>query len=197
MLNINLPPWLDSVAGAEQQCFADPVARMAFVIDLAHRNVREGTGGPFAAAVFELISHRLVAVGVNLVAYTGLGVSHAEVLALSLAQQSLGTFDLGAPRLPGYELVCSCEPCLMCLGAVMWSGVRRLSCAARDEDAHAIGFDEGPKPQDWTLALQQRGIDVVRDLLREQSCAVLALYQQRGGMIYNPTHAGSSPGMRR
>lgn len=188
MLNINLPPWLDSFSVDEQQRFTAPAERMTWVIELARRNVLEGSGGPFAAAVFALDSHRPVAVGVNLVAFTGLSACHAEVLALSLAQQSLGTFDLGAPRLPGYELVCSCEPCLMCLGAVLWSGVRRLLCAARDEDAHAVGFDEGPKPQDWQRALQQRGIDVVRDLLREESRAVLALYRQRGGMLYNPTH---------
>jgi hypothetical protein len=33
-------------------------------------------------------------------------------------------------------------------GAVPWSGVRRLACGARDEDASDIGFDEGPKMAD-------------------------------------------------
>ena len=38
---------------------------MAAVIDFSRRNFREGTGGPFAAGVFERDSGRLVVIGVN------------------------------------------------------------------------------------------------------------------------------------
>ena len=41
------------------------------------------------------------------------------------------------------EMVASTQPCAMCLGATPWSGIRRLVCGARDEDAEEIGFDEG------------------------------------------------------
>lgn len=185
--SINLPPWLSDFASDEHGDFRDPAARMAWVIELARRNVLKNTGGPFAAAVFETDSHRLVALGVNSVESSGWSCAHAEVLALSMAEQALGCFDLSAAHLPGYELVSSCEPCVMCLGATLWSGVQRLLCGARDEDARAIGFDEGPKPHDWAAAMQQRGVEVVQDLLREEACAVLALYQKRGGTIYNPS----------
>jgi tRNA(Arg) A34 adenosine deaminase TadA len=73
----------------------------------------------------------------------------------------------------------------MCFGAIPWSGVSRLVCGARDEDARRIGFDEGPKLADWTGALESRGIRVMRDVLREEGASVLQEYVQRGGRIYN------------
>ena len=56
-----------------------------------------------------------------------------------------------------------------------------MVCGARDEDARAIGFDEGPKMPDWIPALERRGISVVRD----EAAAVLEEYAGRGGVIYN------------
>jgi tRNA(Arg) A34 adenosine deaminase TadA len=76
----------------------------------------------------------------------------------------------------------------MCFGAVPWSGVRRLVCGARDEDARAIGFDEGPKLADWVTALNDRGITVLRDVLRDDAVAVLRDYIASGGIIYNAGH---------
>jgi tRNA(Arg) A34 adenosine deaminase TadA len=69
------------------------------------------------------------------------------MVAIMIAQKILGNFDLGDASVPAYELVTSTEPCAMCLGATPWSGVRGLVCGARDEDASAVGFDEGSKPQ--------------------------------------------------
>jgi tRNA(Arg) A34 adenosine deaminase TadA len=76
----------------------------------------------------------------------------------------------------------------MCFGASPWSGVRRLVCGARDEDARAIGFDEGPKLADWITALNDRGIAVLRDVLRDEAVGVLKDYIEAGGIIYNAGH---------
>ena len=73
----------------------------------------------------------------------------------------------------------------MCLGATLWTGVRRLVCSARDEDAREIGFDEGPKPDRWPQQLAARGIAVRRDLLRDEGRRVLLAYRDMGGAIYN------------
>jgi tRNA(Arg) A34 adenosine deaminase TadA len=160
-------------------------ARMALAIDLARENALRGTGGPFGAAVFERASGRLVAVGVNAVAASGLSLAHAEMLAIALAQAARGGYDLGAPGLPAHELVTSSEPCAMCFGAIPWSGVARLVCGARAADAEAIGFDEGPKPRDWAGALARRGIAVARDVRRAEAVAVLRAYAASGQPIYN------------
>ena len=157
---------------------------MRFVIELARGNVEHRTGGPFGAAVFEAVSGRIAGVGVNLVETSHCSIAHAEMIATSLAQQAMGHYDLGHGTV-AYEVVTSAEPCAMCLGAIPWSGVRRIICGARGEDACAIGFDEGAKPADWVGELRKRGVEVVRDIMRQEAQAVLRQYAEAGGTIYN------------
>jgi tRNA(Arg) A34 adenosine deaminase TadA len=78
------------------------------------------------------------------------------MVALVVAQQIVGDFDLGGEGQPSYELVASTEPCSMCFGAVPWSGVRHPICGTRSEDAEVVGFDEGPKRAEWVRSLRVR-----------------------------------------
>jgi tRNA(Arg) A34 adenosine deaminase TadA len=73
----------------------------------------------------------------------------------------------------------------MCLGATLWSGVRRLICGARREDAEALKFDEGPVFPESYAYLESRGIDIVRGVCRKEAVAVLDLYLSRNGTVYN------------
>jgi len=181
---LELPPWLRALM-QEGRVLASTEARMQFAVDLARANVEHRTGGPFGAAVFETGSGRLVSAGVNLVEPSRCSLAHAEMVALAMAQQIVGHYDLGAGTV-ARELVTSVEPCAMCLGAIPWSGVRRVICGARGDDAAAIGFDEGAKPADWVGEVKRRGIEVVQDVLRPEAQAVLQQYAQAGGTIYNP-----------
>lgn len=178
-IEIALPRWLEHKL-AQAASWSSLEDKMELAAALAEQNVREQTGGPFGAAVF--CGSNLVAAGVNLVVDSGYSMAHAEVVALSAAQQANGSFDLGTGE---YELVTSVEPCAMCLGATIWSGVRHVVIGARGQDAEAIGFDEGPKPADWVGALQTRGITVTRDVLRERARQVLLDYAASGAPIYN------------
>lgn len=180
-----LPEWLLTLSAPEPATLATEDARMRFVLSLVDQHVHAGTGGPFAAAVFERDSHRLVACGVNLVEQAYCSSAHAEVVALSCAQQQLRRHDLGVDGV-AYELVSSTEPCAMCLGAVHWSGVASLVCGAADADARAAGFDEGEKPADFIAALASRGIRVSRNVQRARAAAQLQAYAAGGGLIYNP-----------
>ncbi|MBN1361136.1 MAG: nucleoside deaminase [Sedimentisphaerales bacterium] len=181
---LRLPQWLATVLAPESVRLDSTEARMRFVIDLAQGNIDHKTGGPFAAAVFESGTGRLVAAGVNLVESSNYSIAHAEMVAFALAQRTVGHYDLGIDGV-ARELVTSTEPCAMCLGAIPWSGARRVVCGARGEDACAIGFDEGAKPTDWVGALRARGIEVVQNVLRDEARAVLEDYLGSGGTIYN------------
>lgn len=189
-LHIELPGWLDLFLRDHPAVFPSINARMSFVIEASQRNVAEGTGGPFAAAVFEIESGKLVSLGVNLVASEGLSMLHAEIIALALAQKKAGGYDLGRRDLPGHELVTSSEPCAMCLGAIPWSGVRRVIIGARDSDVRALGFDEGAKIETWRDELEKRGIAVIRDVERDAAVWVLRGYARQGGIIYNARSEG-------
>jgi len=72
----------------------------------------------------------------------------------------------------------------MCLGALLWSGVRRVVASASRDDAMDLGFDEGPVFPESYRYLEERGIEIVRGVLREEARAVLDLYRSRGGQIY-------------
>ena len=182
---LRLPSWVEEYISESDRTYPTEEDRMRLVIELSRLNVVHGTGGPFGAAIFDLSTNRLVAPGVNLVTTTNLSTAHAEIVAIMVAQQVVGHFDLGGQGRPLYELAASTEPCAQCFGSIPWSGVRRLVCGARDEDARGIGFDEGPKMPDWVGSLEERGISVVADTCRGEAAAVLRNYAESGGIIYN------------
>lgn len=180
-----LPAWVADYLVQQPETYPTQDSRMDLVITLAQLNIQYGTGGPFGAGVFRLDTHELVAPGVNLVLSSKSSIAHAEVVAMLMAQQIVGSHNLGAIGFPTHELVTSCEPCSMCLGAISWSGVRQIVCGARGSDAEAVGFDEGPKPANWILELGQRGIAVTRDIAQAKAASVLQQYVQKGGELYN------------
>jgi tRNA(Arg) A34 adenosine deaminase TadA len=188
-----LPTWIHDFLGQQPKTFTTPEARMDLVTTLAQLNIQQGTGGPFGAGVFRTDTHQLVAPGVNLVLTSHSSIAHAEIVAIMIAQQTLESHDLGAVGLAAHELVTSCEPCAMCLGAICWSGIRHLICGARGSDAEAIGFDEGPKPENWPTALEQRGITVTRDIGRSKATQVLQNYVGQGGEVYNSRSGSIQP----
>ncbi|HUH12070.1 MAG TPA: nucleoside deaminase [Longimicrobiales bacterium] len=182
-LGFTLPAWVEERIAVERVLATDQ-ARMAFAVALARENVLRG-GGPFGAVVLERASGRVVAAGVNLVVPERSSLLHAEVVAVLAAQRALGGYSLRDAALPEHELVASCDPCAMCLGATLWSGVRRLVCGAARADAEAVGFDEGPVFDASYAYLEERGIEVVRGVLREEAAAVLVEYAEGGGPVYN------------
>jgi len=183
-LLIRMPNWLKDFPFQDVDKHS-LTTRMQFVIQLSQYNVEHRSGGPFAAAVFDIQTHALIAVGVNVVVPSHASLAHAEMMALSLAQQQRQHFDLGIGTQQGLELLSSAEPCAMCLAALPWSGIQRVVCAARDADVRAIGFDEGHKKSDWTEQLKKRNISLQQDVCREEARHVLHMYAKQEGMIYN------------
>jgi tRNA(Arg) A34 adenosine deaminase TadA len=183
-IRIACPSWVDDVTdGAATYVTLEERTRVA--IELARENVVRGTGGPFGAAIFEIESGRLVAAGVNLVVPLNNSSLHAEMVAFMMAQAIRGSYTLQRAGLPEHALHTSCEPCAMCLGAVLWSGVRRVVWSATREDADSIDFDEGPVFNASYDYLRARGIQFDGGVLRDEGRAVLELYGERGGTIYN------------
>ncbi len=196
-LAIDLPAFAAEVERAEP-VLKEMRERMRLVVDLSARNVENATGGPFAAAVFRA-SGALVSVGVNAVVRLNNPVLHAETTALMRAAARLGRYSLalegasdasapaGAVAAGGepMELYTSCEPCAMCLGAILWSGVQAVIFAARRDDAERLGFDEGPVFPETFAYLRRRGIRVEGGPLRREAVQVLERYRSLGGPIYN------------
>jgi tRNA(Arg) A34 adenosine deaminase TadA len=189
-LVIDLPGWVEEIA-ARRAAYPTDDDRIALAIELARENVLREGGGPFGAVVFEETTGKVVAAAVNRVQQLANCALHAEVTALMFAQQRLGCHTFQAEDGPSYMLASSCDPCAMCLGAVLWSGIQRVVCGATREDAMAVGFDEGPVFPESLLYLQERGISITSGLRRQEASEVLQLYADRGGLVYNGIRATS------
>lgn len=183
-LTVTLPEWTGRLL-SDGRAYSSLDDRMKLAVDLARRNVEEGTGGPFGAAVFESDSGRLVSVGTNLVVANRNAFLHAEIVALMFAQRAVGSYSLRAEGLPAHDLFTSCAPCAMCLGAVLWSGVSRLVSGAAREDALEIGFEEGPVFDASYEYIVERGVTCLAGVLRDEARAVLQKYRASGAPIYN------------
>jgi len=108
---------------------------MQEAIKKAEENIITGQGGPFGAVVVR--DGKIIAAVGNRVTSTNDPTAHAEVVAIREACKALNTFDL-----TGCEIYASCEPCPMCLGAIMWSRIDKLYYAADRVDASRAGFDD-------------------------------------------------------
>jgi len=185
-VHLTLPPWLHDLEVHDRR-YTEDEEQVALAIDLSARNIAEGSGGPFGAAVFDG-SGRLLSIGVNRVVPQTCSVAHAEMMAFMTAQQRVQLFRLNDPAggLPGpITLATSAQPCCMCYGASFWAGIDRLLIGARAEDVMELTeFDEGPLPTDWVGELERRGVAVRRDLLREQARGVLRHYGDHAGLRY-------------
>lgn len=174
-----LPAWFSE--GLVGSMLSDDTAKMTGAIELARASVEHG-GGPFGALVIDRQTNRVIAAAANQVLEGNCSLLHAETLALAAAQARLQRFTLADGD---YELVSSSEPCVQCLGAIFWSGISRLVCGALVDDAEALGFDEGPRRDDWQDQLLARDIHVTTGILRREASSVLQEYVGRGGVIYN------------
>jgi tRNA(Arg) A34 adenosine deaminase TadA len=185
--SLDLPDWAVEELNGLPEYLPSLEARMTAVIRFSRLNFQRGTGGPFAAGIFERDSGRLVIIGVNRVVPFNCSSAHAEVMAISLAQKRLGVYDLGAAGLPAHQIVVNWRPCAMCLGAVLWSGVRSLVIAGDGPELEEItGFDEGPVHPQWIDELNGRGIEVVNNVLRDEAIAAYLEFAASNEFVYNP-----------
>ncbi len=180
-VELKIPQWL-VVENRREIVLAKAEDRVRYVQKIVRKNIDNETGGPFAAAIFDRKTWKMIACGVNLVVYNGVSIAHAEIVTFTLVQGKLKTYDLSEFDL---ELVSSCEPCAMCYGAIIWSGIKSVVYSATKEFAQEIGFDEGDKPLAWKESYRKRGIEVTGPVLPELGQELLQYYADKDGEIYN------------
>jgi tRNA(Arg) A34 adenosine deaminase TadA len=135
----------------------DPAPWLRRAIALATENATSGAGGPFGAVITR--NGEPIAEGVNAVTATCDPTAHAEIVAIRRAGSALRDYDLS-----GCEIHTSCEPCPMCLGAILWARLDRVWYAATHRQASEAGFDDSLFYQQMTLPPDRRIIPMTRAL---------------------------------
>ena len=103
--------------------YANDDAVLALAVELALHSA-ELKGGPFGAVITDA-ARKIVSVGVNAVVASQDSTSHAEINAIRQAHKVTGTYNLKEHR-----LYTSCAPCILCFGAIYWSGIQEVMAAA-------------------------------------------------------------------
>lgn len=138
--------------------------------------------GPFLAAVYQ--GNKLIAKCANTVVMDNCSNHHAEINTIRAAQKKLKTFDLSDANA---SLYVTAEPCMMCIGAIMWSGIKNVYYGVPSKIVEQITvFDEGFKPN-WLKEFKKRGINVYGNIETELGEDVLKQYVESKCVIYKPS----------
>ena len=95
----------------------------------AQNGMNKNEGGPFGAVITNEKGD-IVSVGNNKVLKENDPTAHAEIVAIRIACKKLNTYDLSK-----YVLYSSCEPCPMCLSAIIWANIKQVYYGCKKEDA--------------------------------------------------------------
>ena len=154
------------------------------ILDMQSRlsSYTEKGSGPFVASIYD-DKGNLIAETANSVVSETCSNNHAEMNAIKEAQKKLKNYDLSKFNLSIYV---TAEPCMMCIGGIMWSGIKNVYYGVKSCDVEKItGFDEGFKP-DWFDEFKKRGITVYGNIEAEVGRYELQKYVESGKTVYKP-----------
>lgn len=152
----------------------NPYMKEAFQI--AKEGIEKEEGGPFGAVVVDQEGN-IIGRGNNRVLSSNDPTAHAEIVAIREACQNKNTYDLS-----GCSLYTSCEPCPMCLSAIIWSNMEDVYYGCTKEDAGKIGFRDD-QIYDF-LKGKKKDMLYLTKMHREECIELFKEYQEKGGIIY-------------
>ena len=128
---------------------------MKRAIELSVESVKSN-GGPFGACVVGP-DNKILGEGMNRVAVDMSPILHAEVVAINEACKKLNSFDLSKA-----SIYSSCQPCVMCLGAIYWSRISKIYYANTKDDAAKIDFDDSFFDSEMKKSINERKIPMIQ-----------------------------------
>lgn len=142
----------------------------------AEKGIRKNEGGPFGAVIIDKQGN-IIANGNNKVLEEKDPTAHAEITAIREACKKLNTYDLS-----DYILYTSCEPCPMCLAAIIWANIKEVYYGCTKEDAAEIGFrDEAI--YDFIKGKNKTLLDL-KQIDRDECIKTFEEYKRNNGKIY-------------
>lgn len=102
--------------------------------------------------------------------------NHAELRAIEDAMEHLGG-HLCAEGGKGCTIYSSCEPCAMCMGAILYTGIERLVYGATLEDSKECVNDILAHAEDVANVCKNRKIEIVSEVERDEAIKVLKYWK--------------------
>lgn len=100
--------------------------------------------------------------------------SHAELRAIEDAMDHLGG-HLCAEGGKDCVIYSSCEPCAMCMGAILYTGIEKLVYGATLEDSKECVNDILVKAQVIADNCKNRNIEIIKEVHRDKAVEVLKM----------------------
>ena len=138
--------------------------------------INNNEGGPFGAIITDKEGN-IVAKGNNKVLKNNDPTAHAEIVAIRNACSKLNTYDLSE-----YILYTSCEPCPMCLSAIIWSNIKKVYYACTKNDAAGIGFRDDMIYE--YLKGNNKDLINLKQIDRDECIELFEEYKKQGKTIY-------------
>ena len=142
----------------------------------AEEEITKKEGGPFGAVIVDK-NGNIISNGNNKVLISNDPTAHAEIVAIREACKKLNTNDLSE-----YILYTSCEPCPMCLSAIIWSNIKKIYYGCTKKDAGKIGFRDD-MIYEYIKGNNKNLIDLT-EIDREECLKTFERYTKEEGIIY-------------
>jgi len=143
---------------------------MLRAIALSIESVKTG-GGPFGSIIVK--DDKIISEGFNKVTLTNDPTAHGEIVAIRDACKKLNNFNL-----KGSELYSTCEPCPMCLSAIYWARIDKISYANTREDARKIDFDDSLIYSEFKKNINERKIPMIQ-MMRNEALKAFELWGKK------------------
>ncbi len=95
--------------------------------------------------------------------------SHPELEAIESASKNKNLYG----DLKGTVIYVSCEPCMMCMGAILYEGISKLVYAATLQDSNNLYCPEVITDIDVLAKYSNHKIEIVKELHRDKAVEVL------------------------
>ncbi len=141
----------------------------------AEKAIVNNEGGPFGAVIVDK-EGKIIANGNNKVLKDKDPTAHAEIVAIREACKFLNTNDLS-----GCVLYTSCEPCPMCLSAIIWANIKQVYYGCTKKDAANIGFRDD---EIYEFIKGNNNMIDLKQIDREHCIKIMEQYKKNNGKIY-------------
>ena len=142
----------------------------------AENGISKNEGGPFGAIIIDKEGN-IISNGNNKVIKEKDPTAHAEVVAIREACKKLNTYDLS-----DCILYTSCEPCPMCLSAIIWANIKEIYYGCTKDDAGEIGFRDDAIYE--FIKGKNNKLVSLKQIDREECLKTFEEYKRNGGFIY-------------